>query len=193
MDEVKTGFRVAKGGAQEFYGIKADLTTYAKAMGNGYPIAAFGGKKEVMDMIGSHENGVVHGGTYTANLIGLTAAHETLKILNNTNALETINQVGASIQKILGKVFTEAGIEHTFAGPDTMFGIHFSKTVPTNYRDWKFTDSQLYEKFAWNLIEAGVMLEPDSREPWFICEAHREMDQGWFEEVATQAMRKAQT
>lgn len=192
MDEVKTGFRVAKGGAQELYGIHADLTTYAKAMGNGYPVAAFGGRRDVMDVIGSHEGGVVHGGTYTANLIGLSAAHATLDILKNTNALETVNQIGDSIKEVLGRVFTGAGIEHTFAGPSSMFGIHFCKEVPTNYRDWKLTDSQLYEKFAWNLIEAGVMLEPDSREPWFICEAHREMDLAWFEEVATEAMKKAQ-
>ena len=64
IDEVKTGFRVAKGGAQELYGVYADLTTYAKAMGNGYPVACFGGRAEVMDVIGAG-GGVVHGGTYT--------------------------------------------------------------------------------------------------------------------------------
>ena len=73
-----------------------------------------------------------------------------------------------------------------------MFGVHFSKTVPSNYRDWRKTDSALYTRFAWNLIEHGLMLEPDSREPWFICEAHRELDLGWLEEVATRALRKAQ-
>jgi glutamate-1-semialdehyde 2,1-aminomutase len=193
MDEVKTGFRVAKGGAQELYGIHADLTTYAKAMGNGYPIAAFGGRKDVMDVIGSHQNGVVHGGTYTANLIGLSAAHATLDILKNTKALNTVDQVGEDIQRILGRVFSKASIEYSFAGPPAMFGIHFSKTVPTNYRDWKMTNSALYEKFAWNLIEAGIMLEPDSREPWFICEAHREIDLNWFETIALKAMQDAIT
>ena len=191
MDEVKTGFRVAKGGAQELYKIKADLTTYAKAMGNGYPIAAFGGSKEVMDTVGSHEGGVVHGGTYTANLIGLSAAHKTLEILKNTKALETVNQTGDKVKEILGRVFTGAGIEHTFAGPSSMFGIHFTSSVPNNYRDWRITDSALYEKFAWNLIENGIMLEPDSREPWFLCEAHAKMDFGFLEEAATKAMQKA--
>lgn len=191
MDEVKTGFRVAKGGAQELYGIHADLTTYAKAMGNGYPIAAFGGKKEIMDVVGSYSGGVVHGGTYTANLIGISAAHKTLDILANTNALDTVNKTGEQIKKILSRVFSEAGIEHTFAGPPSMFGIHFTKEVPTNYRDWRVTDAALYEKFAWNLIEGGIMLEPDSREPWFICEAHTKMDFARLEDVATKAMKKA--
>lgn len=193
MDEVKTGFRVAPGGAQELYGIHADLTTYAKAMGNGYPVAAFGGRKDVMDVIGSHENGVVHGGTYTANLIGLSAAHATLDILKNTNALKTVESVGEDIMKVLGRVFSCAGIEHTFAGPASMFGIHFSKEQPTNYRDWRVADNSLYEKFAWNLIEEGVMLEPDSREPWFICESHRDIDLDWLEKAATKAIVKAQS
>ncbi len=192
IDEVKTGFRVAKGGAQQRYGIYADLSTYAKAMGNGYAVAAFGGRQAVMDSVSANQGGVVHGGTYTGNLVGLAAANATLDILTNTNALETIDRAGEAIQDVLGRVFTEAGIEHRFAGPPAMFGIHFSDTVPTNYRDWKQTDSQLYEAFAWNLIDAGVMLEPDSREPWFICEAHQTMDLGWLEDVATQAMQRAQ-
>jgi glutamate-1-semialdehyde 2,1-aminomutase len=192
IDEVKSGFRVAKGGAQELYGIHADLTTYAKAMGNGYPVAAFGGKAEVMQVVGSHAGGVVHGGTYTANLVALSAAHATLKILAETDALQTINQAGEKIKAVLGRVFSAAGMEHTFAGPPAMFGIHFSAQVPTNYRDWRKTNSDLYRQFAWELIARGVMLEPDSREPWFICEAHQHMDLGWLEDVATQAMSAAQ-
>jgi glutamate-1-semialdehyde 2,1-aminomutase len=85
MDEVKTGFRVAAGGAQELYGMHADLTTYAKAMGNGYPVAAFGGRAEVMDVIGFGKRGVTHGGTYTANMIALSAAKATLTLLNETD------------------------------------------------------------------------------------------------------------
>ncbi|MSQ50890.1 MAG: aminotransferase class III-fold pyridoxal phosphate-dependent enzyme [Betaproteobacteria bacterium] len=188
LDEVKTGFRVARGGAQELYGIHADLTTYAKAMGNGYPVAAFGGRAEVMDVVGSHKGGVVHGGTYTANLVALSAAHATLKILTDTDALRTVDRVGAQIRDLLGRVFSAAGIEHAFAGPPAMFGIHFTPQVPTNYRDWRITNSELYRKFAWNLIDLGVMLEPDSREPWFICEAHQHLDLGWLEEIATRAM-----
>ena len=191
MDEVKTGFRVARGGVQELYGIKADLTTYAKAIGNGYPVAAFGGRAEVMDMISFDKNGVTHGGTYTANLIALSAAKATLTVLKETDALETINKVGADIQALLSRVFTKHGIEHKFAGPDSMFGIHFGSEVPQNYRDWKKTNSDLYTAFAHNLIKHGVMLEPDSREPWFICEAHKSVDLAWLEATADRAMQEA--
>ena len=191
IDEVKTGFRVAKGGAQELYGIYADLTSYAKAMGNGYPVAAFGGRAEVMDVVGSNRGGVVHGGTYTGNLVALSAAHATLKILSDTDALNTVNRVGNQIKDLLGRVFTAAGIEYAFAGPPAMLGIHFTPNVPTNYRDWRITNSDLYRAFAWKLIDYGVMLEPDSREPWFFCEAHSEVDLAWLEDVATRAMNDA--
>ncbi len=191
MDEVKTGFRVAKGGAQELYGINADLTTYAKAMGNGYPVAAFGGRADVMGVINANSNGVVHGGTYTSNVIALTAAKATLTVLNQTNAYDTINKAGADIQQVLSRVFTKHGIEHRFAGPDAMFGIHFGDIVPSNYRDWKQTDSALYTEFAMNLIKHGVMLEPDSREPWFICESHQTVDLNWLEEIVDRSMAEA--
>ena len=192
IDEVKSGFRVAKGGAQSLYGIHADLTTYAKAMGNGYPVAAFGGRAAVMDVIGSNKGAVVHGGTYTGNLVGLSAAHATLDILANTDALKTVDQAGTQIKNVLSKVFTRAGVEHAFAGPPAMLGIHFTPDVPQTYRDWRKTDSRLYNLFAWELIERGVMLEPDSREPWFFCEAHSQVDLAWLEDVATQAIKTAQ-
>jgi len=191
MDEVKTGFRVAKGGVQELYGIYADLTTYAKAMGNGYPVAAFGGKKEIMDMISFGKNGVTHGGTYTANMIALSAAKATLTLLRDTDALATVDTAGRAIQERLAKVFNHFNIQHKFAGPDAMFGIHFGEFVPQNYRDWKQTDSELYTEFAFNLINKGIMLEPDSREPWFICEAHQTIDLDWLEMTAMSAMQEA--
>ena len=191
IDEVKSGFRVAKGGAQSLYGIYGDLSTYAKAMGNGYPVAAFGGRAEVMDVVGSGPGAVVHGGTYTGNLVGLSAAHKTLDLLSHTDALQTINHTGERLQALLGRVFTAAGVEHAFAGPPAMFGIHFSASVPTNYRDWRKTNSALYNRFAWGLIDRGFMLEPDSREPWFVCEAHQHMDFGQLEDMATAAMKAA--
>ena len=191
IDEVTTGFRVAPGGAQQLYGVHADLTTYAKAMGNGYPVAAFGGRADVMDCVGAFRGGVVHGGTYTANLIALSGASATLDILANTDALKTIDAAGEKVTAVLGRVFTAAGIEHRFAGPPAMIGIHFSDKVPTNYRDWRVTDSELYARFAWKLIDYGLMLEPDSREPWFLCEAHSTMDFGWLEDIATRAIKEA--
>ena len=91
FDEVKTGFRFAKGGAAEFFGITPDLATFAKAMGNGYPAAAFGGRREVMSVL---PDKVSHGGTYAGNRVAAAAAVKTLEILRDTNALETIHATG---------------------------------------------------------------------------------------------------
>jgi len=160
-------------------------------MGNGYPVAAFGGRAEVMDTISFAKDGVTHGGTYTANMVALSAAKATLTVLKETNALETTASVGQKIQALLSRVFTKFAVEHCFAGPDAMFGVHFGSKVPQNYRDWKQTNSDLYTQFALNLIDNGVMLEPDSREPWFICEAHQTVDLNWLEQVAEQSMAAA--
>jgi glutamate-1-semialdehyde 2,1-aminomutase len=124
-------------------------------------------------------------------LVALSAANATLDVLANTDALATVDRVGAAIREVLGRVFTTAGVQHCLAGPAAMFGIHFGPSVPSNYRDWKATNSDLYTAFAWNLIDHGVMLEPDSREPWFICEAHQDVDLGWLEDVATQCINQA--
>jgi glutamate-1-semialdehyde 2,1-aminomutase len=190
-DEVKTGFRVAKGGVQELFGFRADLTTYAKALANGYPVAAFGGRAEIMDTIGHGNDGVVHGGTYTANLIGLTAAKATLSILRDTGALRTIAATGRRIMSVLSETFARFGLPHAFTGHSSLFGIHFMEEAPANYRDWKRSNGQLYEKFAKQLIARGVMVEPDSREPWFICEAHRNVDLDWLGAMAQESLRTA--
>ena len=95
FDEVKTGFRFAKGGAAEYFGITPDLATYAKAMGNGYPAAAFAGREEVMAML---PDKVSHGGTYAGNRVAAAAAVKTLEILRDTDALATIHATGSAIQ-----------------------------------------------------------------------------------------------
>ena len=192
IDEVKSGFRVAKGGAQQLYGIYADLTTYAKAMGNGYPVAAFGGRADVMDSVGNHAGGVVHGGTYTGNLVALRAANACLDVITNTAALQAADEAGNKCMQLLQRVFTKHSLPHAFAGPPAMFGIHLGKHgVPSTYRDWKKTMSDLYVTWSWRLIHHGVMLEPDSREPWFLCEAHAAMDFDWLEKVCDVSMQEA--
>jgi glutamate-1-semialdehyde 2,1-aminomutase len=169
VDEVKTGFRVAKGGAQELYGIQADIFTVAKAMANGYPISAIGGKEEILRKYGK---GVAHGGTYTAQAMSLAAAEATLTILKDTTALADIASYGQSMQDGMHKVLSKRGIPHSFTGHQSMSGLFFSAEAPTTYRNWKLSDYTFYDTMAGILIDMGVMCEPDSREPWFISSAH---------------------
>jgi glutamate-1-semialdehyde 2,1-aminomutase len=171
VDEVKTGFRVARGGVQELFGFKADLCTYAKAMGNGYPISAVAGREDIMRKIGK---GVAHGGTYTCHSVSLAACEKTLEILDETPALETIADYGKRMQLGMTKILNDRGIPHCFTGHPSMGGLFFSEEAPTNYRDWLNTDYSFYDATAEKLIDRGVLCEPDSREPWFIAEAHDE-------------------
>jgi glutamate-1-semialdehyde 2,1-aminomutase len=169
IDEVKTGFRVARGGVQELMGVRADLCTFAKAMGNGYPIAALAGREDIMRRIG---NGVAHGGTYTAHSVPLAACERTLQILDETDTLERIESYGLRLQVGIGEVLKARDVPHVFVGHPSMAGLFFSESAPTNYRDWAKSDYTLYGALAEKLHDRGVLCEPDCREPWFISAAH---------------------
>jgi glutamate-1-semialdehyde 2,1-aminomutase len=171
VDEVKTGFRVGRGGAQEYYGVRGDIFTVAKAMGNGYPIAAIGGREDIMRHYG---RGVVHGGTYTAQAMSLAAAEKTLTIMRDTPVLANIAEYGRKMQTGMSRILNARGIPHSFAGHPSMGGLFFRADPPKNYRDWKTSDYSFYDALAANLIDRGVLCEPDSREPWFISSEHDE-------------------
>jgi len=169
VDEVKTGFRVGTGGVQDLLGVKADLCTFAKAIGNGYPISVVAGREDIMRNVG---DGVVHGGTFTGHSVSLAAANKTLEILEETDALQTIENYGSKLQDGLGQILSSRGIEHSFVGHPSMMGLFFSEDAPSDYRDWVNTNYDFYDALAPELHELGILVEPDSREPWFMCEAH---------------------
>jgi len=169
FDEVKTGFRIAPGGAQQVFGVRADLVTYAKSMANGYPMAVFGGRREVMEVIGQ---GVSHGGTYCANAVGTAAADATLELLEDGQILKKIDAQGKKLQAGIDKILSAAGIPHQINGPGAMMGILFMADKAYEFRDVRKHNAELYEALATELIARGVMPDPDAREPWFLCAAH---------------------
>jgi glutamate-1-semialdehyde 2,1-aminomutase len=169
IDEVKTGFRVAKGGVQELIGVKADLCTFAKAIGNGYPISIVAGREDIMRKVG---DGVIHGGTFTGHSVSLAAAHKTLEILDETDALTTIRNHGLQMQHGMSRILDERDITHSFTGAPALMGLFFAPEPPEDYRGWLASDYAFYDTLAAELIENGILIEPDSREPWFLCEAH---------------------
>ena len=142
-------------------------------MGNGYPAAAFGGREEVMSVL---PDKVSHGGTYAGNRIAAAAAVKTLQIIRDTNALDVIHATGRRVQAGLREVLNPTGLPYHFTGHPSMFGIMFTDEVPTEYRDWAKSDHELYDAVALGMFARGAMPEPDSREPWFICEAHAQGD-----------------
>jgi glutamate-1-semialdehyde 2,1-aminomutase len=173
LDEVKTGFRIANGGAQEYYNLTPDLTTYAKALGNGYPVAAFGGKKEIMSIIG---HGVSQGGTYTNNKPGIAGAWATLKVIKNEPVIETINKRGTRLMEGLREIFDENGIQALISGYPGMFSFSIGLDTLTCQRDWAESNKELYLRWADAAMDRGVMPDYDPREPWFLCYSHSEAD-----------------
>ncbi|GAB1471208.1 glutamate-1-semialdehyde 2,1-aminomutase [Chloroflexota bacterium] len=173
LDEVKTGFRIANGGAQEYYRLKPDLVTYAKALGNGYPIAAFGGKKEIMSIIG---HGVAVGGTYTNNKPGIAGAYATLNLLQSKPILKTIEKRGQRLMDGLKEIFEENDIPAIFTGYPAMFSFSLGVESVSCQRDWQQSDREMYLRLAAKAIERGIMPDLDAREPWFLCYDHSEAD-----------------
>jgi len=173
LDEVKTGFRIANGGAQELLGVRPDLATYAKALGNGYPVAALGGKREIMEIIG---HGVAVGGTYTNNKAGIAGAWATLKILEAEPVIETINRRGARLMAGLKRIFAEHGEQVVMSGYPGMFAFALGVDQVTCQRDWARSDRERLLRLAEAAMERGVMPDYDPREPWFLCYSHTEAD-----------------
>jgi glutamate-1-semialdehyde 2,1-aminomutase len=173
FDEVKTGFRLARGGAQEVYGVIPDMATYAKSMGNGYPAAAFGGRREIMDIVGK---GVAHGGTYTGNIVSAAAVDATLSLLQEQPILESIAEHGRKLQAGIKDIFEEADIPVLITGHPTMFSMNFGVEKLTGQRDWAKSDYGYYEKLAAAALKRGVLVDIDPREPWFLSYSHSDAD-----------------
>ena len=172
FDEVKTGFRLSNGGARETYGVIPDISTYAKSLGNGLPVAAFGGKAEVMDVIGG--GSVSHAGTFGANGVSMAAANAVIDILNETPVLKDLSKRGLRLKEGLDQVLTDADLPHQMCGHPNIQGFLITDKKVQEVRDLAYSDDGLYETIMNNMYNRGVWIEDDPREPWFLCEAHTE-------------------
>ena len=172
FDEVKTGFRLSNGGARETYGVIPDISTYAKSLGNGLPVAAFGGKAEVMDVIGG--GSVTHAGTFGANGVSMAAANAVIDILNETPVLKDLSKRGLRLKEGLDQVLTDADLPHQMCGHPNIQGFLITDKKVQEVRDLAYSDDGLYETIMNNMYNRCVWIEDDPREPWFLCEAHTE-------------------
>ena len=170
FDEVKTGFRLANGGAREAYGVIPDISTYAKSLGNGFPVAAFGGREEVMDVIGG--GSVTHAGTFGANGVSMAAANAVLDILSKSPVLENLAERGKRLKAGLDQVLTDADVPHQMSGHPNIQGFLITEKPVKEVRDLAYSDDEVYESIMNNMYDRGVWAENDPREPWFLCAAH---------------------
>lgn len=175
FDEVISGFRIAAGGAQQHYGITPDLTTLGKIIGGGYPVGAFGGKKEIMDMI-APVGDVYHAGTLSGNPISVTAGFETLSILKNTPSLYTdleakVDYIVEGIYKLSEKYNVPVCVNKV----GSLFTIFFTdkKKVET-LEDVMASDTAKYSKYFNVMLENGVVVPPSKFEAHFMGATHNE-------------------
>lgn len=175
FDEVGTGFRVALGGAQEIYGIEPDLSTYAKSMAAGFPIAMLAGKPEIMDSLSNGK--VVHGGSFNTNVMSVSASHATLNyLLSNKNFYKNLNSSGETLIKGLEEAASKNGIDILIQGLGSVFYLSFtsSKSIK-NYREHTLNiDFGKYKEFAKLMLLNGVRLSQNGR--WHMSSAHSEED-----------------
>ena len=170
FDEVKTGFRLSNGGARYTYGVIPDISTYAKSLGNGLPVAAFGGKAQVMDVIGG--GSVTHAGTFGANGVSMAAANAVIDILNETPVLKDLADRALRLKKGLDQILTDADLSHQMCGHPNIQGFLITEKEVHEVRDLAYSDDALYEAIMNNMYDRGIWVESDPREPWFLCEAH---------------------
>lgn len=171
FDEVMSGFRVALGGAQSLYGIAPDLTALGKVIGGGLPVAAFGGRADIMKHL-APLGGVYQAGTLSGNPVAVAAGLTTLKIVQESGFYDRLSAQTRKLADGLCKVAGAAG--ETFSA-DTlggMFGLYFSSTVPTSYAEVMLGDRERFNTFFHAMLDAGVYLAPSAFEAGFVSSQH---------------------
>lgn len=186
FDEVVTGFRVGPGGAQQHFGVTPDLATFAKAIANGFPVAAIAGRAELLDQLAQ---GVMHGGTYNGGAIAMAATVATLRRLREPATFAALNANGTRLMQGLEAAFARAGIPVVISGVPTAFHLGMGMTAPA--RDWAGLhgfDRPRYVAFTTALLRHGVRaLE---RGAWFLSTEHDEAIIDTTLEAVARALRE---
>ncbi len=170
-DEVMTGFRVALGGAQSLHGIKPDLTTMGKVIGGGMPLAAFGGRKDIMACI-SPLGGVYQAGTLSGNPVAVAAGLKTLEIIQRGGFYKNLSALNRQLTEGFQAAAREAGITFSTDYIGGMFGLYFSDGLPQSYADMAASDIDSFKKFFHGMLDNGVAFGPSAYEACFMSAAH---------------------
>ena len=194
FDEVKTGAKLAWGGASEYFGVKPDMICLAKSIGGGLPLGAFGASKPVMHLISDHK--VFHGGTYNTNRVSMAAGLATFReVLTRENYAHTA-KLSKTLTEGYRKIIAKAGLEAYVASAGVNGALMLYPEEIRNYRDWTKIDIDLWRQYWFAMVNRGVLAQPYWwDEQWTISVQHTEADiakhLAVFEEVAP-ALAKAQ-
>jgi glutamate-1-semialdehyde 2,1-aminomutase len=188
FDEVITGFRVAFGGAQERCGIKADLTCLGKIVGGGLPLAACGGRAEIMDLL-APVGRVYQAGTLSGNPIATAAAIATLDILSEGRCYRELESAAANLEAGLAQAASEAGVPVTINRVGSLLSCFFTDKVVRNFDDVRATDIAAFKRFFAEMLKRGIYLAPSAYETMFLSLAHTKADIERTVEAAGESFR----
>jgi glutamate-1-semialdehyde 2,1-aminomutase len=175
FDEVITGFRVAYGGARSLCNIPPDLTCLGKIIGGGFPIGAYGGRKDIMEMV-APLGPVYQAGTLAGNPVAMTAGIETLKSLRESTTYEELERKSSLLAKGINEAVSKASIDIQLNRVGSMFTIFFTKDVVTDYETATKADTNLYSKFFHQMLAQSIYLPPSQFEAAFVSAAHTDKD-----------------
>ncbi|MGC9020936.1 MAG: glutamate-1-semialdehyde 2,1-aminomutase [Candidatus Methanodesulfokora sp.] len=188
FDEVVTGFRLAPGGAQEYYGIRADLTTLGKVLGGGFPIAAFGGREEIMRNI-SPSGKVYQAGTFSGNPVSVAAALAVTEMINNEVYLR-LREYGRKLVSAIKEIIEDRNLIATVNHVESMFQIFFAERVGT-YEEALSSDRERFTNYFRKMLEKGVFVPPSQFETCFISTAHSDEEMRITIEAVDDALKAA--
>lgn len=186
FDEVMTGFRVALGGAQALYGITPDMTTLGKVIGGGLPVGAFGGRKEIMQVL-APMGPVYQAGTLSGNPVAVSAGLTTLKLVQAPQFYEKLTAQTQALMTGLIASANKAGVTFSAQNVGGMFGLYFSATCPTSFSEIMASDRAAFNQFFHRMLEGGIYLGPSAFEAGFVSAAHSDEDIAYTLEVADRA------
>ena len=188
FDEVMTGFRVHRGGAQTLYNVQPDLTTLGKVIGGGLPVGAYGGKKEIMQLV-APAGPMYQAGTLSGNPLAMSAGIATLNLIREDECWIQLEQSAAKLETGVSSAAEQAGIPIRQTRVGTMFTTFFSETRPVNWNTVKVADKARFGKYFQKMLENGVYLAPSQFEAGFLSIMHTDAIIERTLEAVTEAFR----
>lgn len=171
VDEVITGFRLRYGSVQPLFDIEADLTTLGKVIGGGLPVAAYGGRAEIMNCV-APLGPVYQAGTLSGNPLAMRAGIETLKLISQTNIYDRIAQLGSRLARGLKEAAADSKVSVQIGGQGSLSTVFFADQPVRNYRDARRSDTEHYGKYFREMLDRGVFFAPSQFEAAFVSAAH---------------------
>jgi glutamate-1-semialdehyde 2,1-aminomutase len=171
FDEVMTGFRLARGGVQELYNVKADIVCFGKVIGGGLPVGAFAARNEIMNYL-APLGPVYQAGTLSGNPLAMAAGLAMLQELNNDKEIyKRLDEKTAYLEKGMSKVLTQNNVIHTINRVGSMISVHFDADPVFDFKTAKNGDNETFKKFFHGLLKEGIYIAPSAYETWFITDA----------------------